>query len=104
VATSAIQRDGEVPTGDKGGASYALGPEHPQDVERGRPVNEHAAFLGGGRPEQTHPLLDVDHDVLSLRRRPMTRRSHAASHASAMVAVISSMSCALVFIFGGGAP
>jgi hypothetical protein len=69
VATSTVQRDGKVAAGNHGGARDALGPEHPKDVQRRRPVDEYAAFVGGGRPEHTHLLLKIYHHVLPLRRR-----------------------------------
>ena len=91
MATSAVQRDGEVASGGHGGAGHALGPEHPQDVQRRRPVNEHAAFVRGGGPEQTFCWMSIT-TCFPSGVVPMTRRSHAASQASAMAAVISSRS------------
>jgi hypothetical protein len=38
-----------------GGGGYLSRPDREQDVQRRRPVDEHAAFVAGGRPEQTQP-------------------------------------------------
>jgi hypothetical protein len=63
-----VQRDGQVPAGNHGSARHALRPEHPQDVQRGRTVDEHAAFVRGGRSEQTKFLLEI-YNYVAIRRR-----------------------------------
>jgi hypothetical protein len=69
VATSAVKRDGKIPTGNHGSASHALGPEHPQNVQRGRPVDEHAALVTGGRSEQANLFSAVNHHERTVRHR-----------------------------------
>ena len=40
IVASTVQRDGKVAAGDHRGARHVLCPEHPQDVQSGRPVDK----------------------------------------------------------------
>ena len=68
-----VQRDGKVTAGNHCSAGHALGPKHPQDVKRRRPVDEISALITGGRPKQTHLFPEVDHHV------PLRNRAYDAA-------------------------
>jgi hypothetical protein len=64
-----VQCDGQVAASDHCGARHALGPEHPQDVQRRRPVDKIAALVRGGGPKQFRLIKHVHDHAPVIRRR-----------------------------------